>query len=89
MKRQEPQRHLTPPEVAKRLHVAEETVRAWIVAGELPAANLARRGCVRPRYRIDPSDLAAFLAARRPDATPEPSRGKHRRRQAEGVIEFY
>jgi len=24
MKRQEPQRHLTPPEVAKRLHVAEE-----------------------------------------------------------------
>ena len=40
MKRQEPQRHLTPPPAAKRLHVAEETVRAWIVAGELPAANL-------------------------------------------------
>jgi len=54
-------RHLTPPAIAKRLGVAEETVRGWIASGELRAANLARRGCVRPRYRVDPADLTRII----------------------------
>jgi len=81
-------RYLTPPAIAARLGVAEETVRGWITGGELPAANLARRDCVRPRYRVDPADLEAFLAARRPGAPP-PTKQVRRRKQEAGVIEFY
>ncbi len=88
MSQQTAKKHLTPPKIAARLGVAEETVRHWITSGELHAANLARRGCIRPRYRVDPADLEAFLAARRPDAPPTamPTR---RRKQESGVIEFY
>jgi len=82
-------RHLTPPAIADRLGVAAETVISWIRSGELPAANVARRGCRRPRYRVDPADLAAFLAARRPDAPPPTAKAARRRRQQAGVIEFY
>lgn len=81
-------RHLTPPAIAARLGVAEETVRAWIVAGELPAADVARRGCRRPRYRVDPADLAAFLAARRPDAPPAAKKTQRRTKET-GIIQFY
>jgi hypothetical protein len=65
-----------------------ETVIGWIRSGELPAANVARRGATRPRFRIDPTDLAAFLAARRPDA-PLAVKPTRRRKQTAGVIEFY
>jgi excisionase family DNA binding protein len=80
-------RHLTPPMVAARLGVAAETVIGWIRDGELRAANVARRGCRRPRYRVDPADLEAFLAARRTNAPP-PVRAA-RRKQDGGVIAFY
>lgn len=81
-------RHLTPPAIAARLGVAEETVRSWITGGELRAANVARRGCQRPPYRVDPADLEAFLAARRPDAPPT-AKSAHRRKHQDRVIEFY
>lgn len=50
-------------EVAERLQVSERTVRRWIKSGELPAYKPGRE------YRIIPSDLDAFLEARkvRPD----------------------
>lgn len=82
------QRHLTPPAIAGRLGVAAETVIGWIRSGELAAANVARRGCRRPRYRVAPENLKAFLAARRPDAPPPRTRPQ-RRRKKEAVIEFY
>jgi excisionase family DNA binding protein len=81
-------RYLTPPAIAARLGVAEETVRLWITSGELPAANVAKRSCRRPRYRVAPEDLETFLAARRPNAklAATPTR---RRKQESGVIAFY
>jgi excisionase family DNA binding protein len=60
---------MTPPQIAKRLGVASEKVIGWIDGGELRAVNLSA-GEVRPRWRIMPEDLAAFLASRA--NTPDP-----------------
>lgn len=51
---------LTAPEVSKRLRVSLPKVHEFIRGGELRAINIARRGCVRPRYLIDACDLAKF-----------------------------
>ncbi|MGH7169367.1 MAG: helix-turn-helix domain-containing protein [Gemmataceae bacterium] len=87
--RHQTQRHLTPPAIAARLGVAAETVIGWIRSGELPAANVAKRGCRRPRYRIAPEDLEAFLATRRPDAPARAAKPSRRRKQESGVIQYY
>lgn len=56
---------LTPPQIADRLGVSPDKVHAWIRSGELAACDLSeRRGC-RPRWRVDPADLDAFLSRRR------------------------
>lgn len=55
---------LTPPEVAKRLGVKPATVVSWIKSGQLKASNLSKG--VRPRYRVQPDDLADFLDKRQP-----------------------
>ena len=57
-------RFLTPPEIADRLGVKSATVRGWITSGQLRAANLAAVGCSRPRFKVDPADLAVFLNRR-------------------------
>lgn len=53
---------LTPPQVAKQLGVAPETVISWIRTGFLVASNLATG--TRPRYVVKPSDLEDFMASR-------------------------
>lgn len=53
-------RYLTPPQIADRLACKPETVIGWIRSGELAAINLARPGCIKPRYRISPQALADF-----------------------------
>jgi excisionase family DNA binding protein len=58
------ERYLTPPAVAEKLGVDADTVRGWINAGELHAIDVAQRGCRRRRWRIAPSDLAAFERSR-------------------------
>lgn len=60
----DPARYLTPPEIAARLGCKAETVCGWIKSGELKAINLARRGAMKPRFRISPESLAAFELAR-------------------------
>jgi len=55
---------LTTAEIARRLSVSTDKIRAWIASGELRAVNLATRRGGRPRYRVLAEDLAAFLAAR-------------------------
>jgi hypothetical protein len=55
---------LTPPEIAEQLGTAPETVIGWIKSGQLKGANLATDH--RPRYVVDPVDLAAFLKSRQP-----------------------
>ena len=76
---------LTPPAIAAQLGVTPETVRGWIVAGQLRAVNLASRGCRRPRYRIAPEWLDDFLASR--TVTPPPKRT--RRRRAKPAHEYF
>lgn len=49
--------------LAEYLAVSDRTIRNWIRRGELPSYKL---GASR---RIDPADVAAFLAERRDEAT--------------------
>ena len=77
----------TPPEVAKRLRVSADKVRAWIAAGQLRAIDVsARPGIGKPRWRIHPTDLIAFENSRtaRPPAKPKP-----RRRKPADVIQYF
>lgn len=55
---------LSPPQVARQLGVAPETVIGWIRSGQLKASNLASG--IRPRFAIRPADLDAFLLSRQP-----------------------
>jgi excisionase family DNA binding protein len=69
----------TTSEVAARLRVGEDKIRTAIANGELKAVDLAARGSKRPRWRISPEDLEAFLAARasggsKPAPRPAPRR---------------
>ena len=81
----DPARMLTPPQVARRLAVKVDRVRRWITAGQLRGINLGDGS--RPRWRIDPADLEAFLARR--TASPAPRQAPRRRRKPANVIEYY
>ena len=74
---------LTPPQVARRLGVKAQRVRAWIRSGELKAANLS--DATRPRYRVDPIDLQIFLQRRSAGPAPKVSR----RRRDSSITEFF
>jgi len=79
---------LTPPELARQLGVAPETIIAWIHAGELRAIDVSRNpGIGRPRYRIDPTDLIAFEANR--EVRTEAKILRQRKRKDPNVIEFF
>ena len=77
---------MTPPEVACVYGVKPATVIGWIRAGELRAIDIARRGAKRPRYRIDPADLAVFENGR---AVEAPTKPKRRSTKRQDVIEFF
>lgn len=62
-------RATTPALLSQSLGVSVHTIGQWIASGELRAHNLARKAGGRPRWRIMPSDVDAFLAARA--ATPQ------------------
>ena len=53
---------LTPPEFAERLGVNADRVRGWIESGQLAAINVGDRQ--RPRWRLSPDAIDAFLASR-------------------------
>ncbi len=80
---------LTTGDIAARLAVGEDKVRAWINAGELRAINVATVRGRRPRWRIDPEDLEAFIASRSAVVATRPVRRSPRRRDAVDVIRFY
>lgn len=65
MPREKPERaFLTPPEIAAEIGVRPETVVGWIRAGELRGADVARRGSVRPRFKVRRDDFDEFLSRR-------------------------
>jgi excisionase family DNA binding protein len=76
---------LTPPQVAKQLGVDPATVIGWIRSKQLRASNVGK-GEQRPRYRIQQSDLDAFLKTRQPEP---PSPRKQRSQKSGEVIEFF
>lgn len=61
--------YLTPPEIAKLLRVSNAKLLGWIRRGELTAINVGN--CHRPRFRISPDDLDAFLKSREVQPTPK------------------
>jgi hypothetical protein len=75
----------TPADVASLLRVSVDRVRAWIVAGELGAVNVAKTRCGKPRYVVLPHHLAEF-ERRHAAAQPKPTR-QPRKRTTE--IDFY
>ncbi len=62
---------LTPDEIADRLRVTAEQVRALIRKGQLPAINVGA-GSKRPLYRISEEALEEFIAGRQQE-TPGPT----------------
>jgi excisionase family DNA binding protein len=63
---------LTPPQLAKKFAVGVEKVLAWIRNGELRAVNVAQTLGGRPRWRISPAALEAFIRRRESAPSPPP-----------------
>lgn len=76
---------LNPPQVAKLLGVDAATVIAWIRSRQLKASNVGKGG-QRPRFRIQQSDLDAFLKARQIQPAVQRQR---RSKPCSGEIEFF
>jgi len=75
------------PEVAKKLRVSPDKVRAWIERGELAAFNVADRVGGRPRWRIEPEALAEFQR-RRASLTNNRRRQRRETEQA-GFVRYF
>lgn len=81
------QQTVTPAQVAKRLGTKPERVISWIKNGELRAIDVSSRKSTRPRFRIDPIDLAAFENRRSVQARPKIQR--RRRRKNPRFVEYF
>src|SRR5262245_38632937 len=81
----DPQAGLTVADLAARLRVSPDKVRAWLRSGELVGVNTTASLCGRPRFVITPDALGAFLA-RRSAATARPAR---RKRKRTGEVDYY
>ena len=80
-----PRRYFSPPEIAERFGVDPAKVVGWIRKGELRTVNVGN-GTSRPRYRISPTNLVFFEAAR---AVTPPAPRIRRRRADPSIIEFF
>jgi|GEM_PF-1788774 len=83
----EPDRMMTPPEVAQQWRIKHEKVLTWIRSGELRAINVATKPGGRPTYRIDPDDLRVFVDRRA--AVVPPRQHQRRRRRKQPFKEFF
>ena len=72
-------RRLTVAEVAEVLAVNQAKVIGWIRSGELRAIDVSVKRGARPRWRIAPSDLAAFETSRAAVPTPKVVQRKRHR----------
>ena len=75
--------YLTVAAVAAHIGLTAPPVLALIHSGEIPASNVSS-GTQRPRWRVDPDDLALWLTSRqaRPQARPTPRITRRRRTAA-------
>ncbi len=69
---------LSPPQIARQLHVSPSKVLQWIKSGQLKAANVAKGK--RPRYVIQRADLELFLQSRQPQVSPSSRRNRRNKR---------
>lgn len=76
---------LTTREVAIRLRVSEDKIRAWLRSGELQGINTSSSVLGRPRWVILSSSLAAFERRRASGPAPRPAR----RPKKTGAVDFY
>ncbi len=81
-----PPHGLTVAEVARRLRVGEDKVRAWIAKGDLRAVNVASTRCGRPRWVVMPEALTAFEQSR--TSQPPPPKITRRKKQT-GIIDYF
>lgn len=78
---------LSPPAVARKLGVCPSKILRWIKTGQLRGIDISETpGTGRPRYRVDPLDLATFLDQR---SVSPPSPSRRRRRQPDGVHQYF
>lgn len=79
---------LTLSQIAKSRQVKPQFLSAEIHAGRLRAVDVsANPGSGRPRWRVDPADLAAWEASRTP-SPPEPKVRRRRRKDPE-LVEYF
>lgn len=72
-------RYMTPPQIARELGVNTDRVLAMIRRGEMRAIDVREPTSTRPRYRIAPEWLEAWLQARTvPPPEPAPVRRTRR-----------
>ncbi len=79
-------RLLTVADVAAKLRLGEAQVLALINGDKLQAVNVGL-GDFRPRWRITPEALDAFLAARA--SVPRQASQRRKRRRLENVTEYF
>lgn len=79
---------LTPPQLAKRFGVSVHKVLGWIASGEIVAVNMAEKLGGRPRWRIFPEAIEAFLLRRssKPDVKPSKVR---KRKNNPGFVDYF
>ena len=77
---------LTTTQIAQRLRVKVDTVRAWIKSGELKGVNVGQ-GSVKPRFRVDPADLALFEQRR--SVVPPPKLTRRRRKRNPETTQYF
>lgn len=82
----DPARYRTPPEIAAKYCCKPETVIGWIRSGELKAINLARRGAMKPRYRVSLQALSDFELGR--SVIPKEPTVRRRARQDVQIKKF-
>ena len=77
----------TVKQISEILGVGIPVVLGWISRTELRAMNVARRmNAKRPTWRVTQESFEAFCQLRTPNP---PAPRMRKRRQSEGVIEFY
>ena len=79
-------RYWTPPRLAKLWGVKTQKVLGFIRSGQLVAINLGE-GKLRPRWKIAPSAIEQFEAARTSRPAVKPA--ARRRRADPSVIQFF